>query len=131
MQSISRRQFLGSDTSVVAIGALGAEKKEKALLPIVDTHQHLWDLEKFNLPWMKDVKPLSRSFLLSDYVEATKGLNVVKTVYMEVDVVPEQQVAEAEFVLGLCKRPDTKMAGAVISGRLDSEEFAAYLRRFK
>ena len=61
-------------------------------LPIIDTHQHLWDLTKFKLPWHKgdETKPLQRSFVLSDYLEATKGLNVVKTVYMEVDVEPDQ-----------------------------------------
>ena len=29
---------------------------------------------------------LARNFVLSDYLKATQGLNVVKTVYMEVDV---------------------------------------------
>src|SRR4051812_4526544 len=80
--------------------------KTPADLPIVDTHQHLWDLTKFNLPWTKDNEKLGRSFVMSDYLAATRGLNVVKTVYMEVDVDPTQQQREAEFVIGLCQRDD-------------------------
>ena len=41
---------------------------------------------------------LRRSYVTRDYLEATKGLNVVKTIYMEIDVAPEDQVAEVELV---------------------------------
>ena len=77
----------------------------------IDPHQHLWDMKKFKLAWQKgeETKPLQRSFVMSDYLEATKGLNVVKTVYMEVDVIPEQQVAEADYVIDLCERGDNPM----------------------
>lgn len=100
-------------------------------LPIIDTHQHLWDTTKFTLPWHKgdDTKPLQRSFVMSDYLEATKGLNVVKTVYMEVDVAPEQQVAEAEYVIDLCQRGDNPMQAAVISGRPGTPGFEPYIRK--
>jgi L-fuconolactonase len=99
-------------------------------LPVIDTHQHLWDLTKFRLDWHQeaDAGPLRRSFVMKDYLEATQGLNVVKTVYMEVDVAPEQQVAEAEYVFDLCARRDNPMAAAVISGRPASTEFAAYIK---
>src|SRR5262249_17930264 len=61
---------------------------------------------------------------------ATEGLNVVKSVYMEVDVAPEQQAEEAEYVMDLCERDDNPMAAAVISGRPASETFEPYIRRF-
>jgi predicted TIM-barrel fold metal-dependent hydrolase len=100
-------------------------------LPIIDTHQHLWDLTKFTLPWhqAEDVAPLRRSFVMADYLEATRGFNVAKTIYMEVDVAHEQQVAEAEYVFDLCARDDNPMAGAVVSGRPASTEFEPYLRK--
>ncbi|HUG67159.1 MAG TPA: hypothetical protein VMM76_05385, partial [Pirellulaceae bacterium] len=69
-------------------------------LPIIDTHQHLWDLSKFQPPWLKNAPAvLSQSYVTKDYLEATAGLNVVKAVYMEVDVAPEQQLEEAEHVI--------------------------------
>jgi predicted TIM-barrel fold metal-dependent hydrolase len=132
MYPADRRQFLKQGTALLAAACSGAlVAKEKAMLPIVDTHQHLWDLKKFRLPWIEEGKPLARSFVLTDYAQATAGLNVVKTVYMEVDVEPSQQVAEAEYVIDLCKRPDTIMEAAVISGRPASEHFPQYVARFK
>ncbi len=102
------------------------------MIPIIDTHQHLWDLKKFKLAWIKPgEQPLDRSYLPADYAAATKGLGVTKTVYMEVDVVPEQQVAEAEYVLAMIERGDSPMVAAVISGRPNSDGFAAYLARFR
>lgn len=100
-------------------------------LPIVDTHQHLWDLSKFHLPWTKGNDVLARSFVMADYLQATAGLNVTKTVYMEVDVHPSQQMREAEYVIDLCTRPDNPMVGAVISGRPGTDEFAPYAQKFK
>jgi predicted TIM-barrel fold metal-dependent hydrolase len=105
--------------------------KSQADLPIVDTHEHLWDLTKLNLPWTKDSPELGRSFVTKDYLAATQGLNVVKSVYMEVDVEPSQQVQEAEYVIDLCERKDNPMVGAVISGRPASEEFRAYIMKYK
>ncbi len=99
--------------------------------PIIDTHQHLWDLTRFRLPWVQRDSPLNRNFVMRDYLEATRGLNVVKAVYMEVDVAADQQVAEAEYVLDLCRQGGTPTVAAVISGRPASEGFGDYLRRFR
>ncbi len=115
------------------VPSIAAEPAKKAIddLPIVDTHQHLWDLSKFRLPWTKDAPKLNRSFVIDDYHKATAGLNVVKTVYMEVDVDPAQQVAEAEYVTGLCRDKRSGMVAAVISGRPGEGGFADYIKRFK
>ena len=101
------------------------------MIPIIDTHQHLWDLSKFTLPWVDGAPAINRSYLQSDYAAATAGLNVVKAVYMEVDVESSQQVAEALYIIDQCQRPDTPTAGAVISGRPASTDFAAYIGQFK
>jgi predicted TIM-barrel fold metal-dependent hydrolase len=50
---------------------------------------------------------------------------------MEVDVDPAQQDAEADYVLDLCRRPRTRLAGAVISGRPASDRFRQNILRFK
>ncbi len=135
---LTRRTFL-VQAAITAAGlgslpgeALRAPSAEKPKpLPIIDTHQHLWDLKKLRLPWTDGNKILGRSFLMRDYLKAAEGLGVVKTVYMEVAVTPAQQVAEAEYVLALCRKKDNPMVGAVIGGRPGTSEFKAYLRRFK
>jgi L-fuconolactonase len=101
------------------------------MVPILDPHQHLWDLGKFRLPWLEAGGPLARNFLMSDYLEAADGLNVVKTIYMEVDVEPSQHVAEAEYVIALCQAGDNPMVGAVIGGRPAADDFPAYVERFR
>jgi predicted TIM-barrel fold metal-dependent hydrolase len=127
---MNRRQFLQAGLAVAGSAALASAKREG--LPIVDTHQHLWDLKKFKLPWVKADSPLAKNYTLDDYRKATEGLNVVKTVYMEVDVDPSQQDAEADFVIGLCKDFEkTRMAAAVISGRPATDGFKKYVGRFK
>ncbi|MFH0344722.1 MAG: hypothetical protein ACHBNF_21945 [Chromatiales bacterium] len=45
------------------------------MIPIVDTHQHLWDLARFDLPWTRadpTYAPLARSFLCRDLNRAAK-----------------------------------------------------------
>ncbi len=105
------------------------------MLPVIDTHQHLWNLEQFKLAWFDPKTPegkiLGHSFTPKEYAEATKGLNVVKSVYMEVDVVPEQQQKEVDYITGLCKSGDTTTCAAVVSGRPNSDGFAEYIKQFK
>ena len=98
--------------------------------PIVDTHQHLWDLDLFRLPWLADVPALRRSYKTSDYLAATAGLGVVKAVYMEVDVAPEQQAAEADALIELSAQENTPTVAAVISGRPASAAFEEYIRAY-
>ena len=94
----------------------------------VDTHVHLWDLDKFSLPWTVGAGKLSTSHLLSDYEAATAGLNISKGVYMEVDVEPDQRQAEVDYISGLCADPANLLCGAIIAGDPAEEGFEAYVR---
>lgn len=133
-----RRRFL--DRSIQAVLAAtsvahwplsSAAAAASERLPIVDTHQHLWDLRRFNLPWVKSSPALNRSYLMDDYLRAVEGLGVVQTVYMEVAMDPAQHDQEADYVIDLCRRQAGPMRGAVIGGRLGWEGFAKYVRRFQ
>ena len=120
--------FIGQDASPV----LAKDAAKANSLPIIDTHQHLWDLSRFQPPWLSGAPDvLAKSYVTKDYLEATAGLNVVKAVYMEVDVDPKQQVKEARHVIGLSKSDDHPTAGAVISGRPNSAGFKPYIMQFK
>ncbi len=100
------------------------------MLPIIDTHQHLWDLSKFRLPWAAGVELLNRSFVTSDYLAATEGLNVVKAIYMEVDVAPDQKNAEADYIIDLAQGNDNPTVAAVIAGYPGTDCFQDYISRF-
>ncbi|MCE9534542.1 MAG: amidohydrolase family protein [Planctomycetes bacterium] len=127
---MNRREFLAA-SATVAVTLPGLAKDAPKMIPIIDTHQHLWDLKVFKLGWLKEGSPIGNSYTPDVYAEAVKGLNVVKSVYMEVDVVPEQQQKEADYVLDLCKSGKTTMVAAVVSGRPASEGFEKYARQFK
>ena len=100
------------------------------MIPIIDTHQHLWDLSKLHLPWLDGGGKLSTNHVLADYKREAAGLDIAQTVYMEVDVEPAQRVKEAELVFDLCRQKDTILAGAVIGGNPLDDGFAAYIERF-
>lgn len=128
----SRRDFLRISTAAGVAAVAGASgAAEDGAVSIIDTHLHLWDLSRLDLPWLKGApEVIKRSFAPADFRQATEGLNVVRTVYMEVDVAPEQQVSEAEYVIGLCREPVSTVAGAVIGGSPQDEGFASYLKQF-
>jgi predicted TIM-barrel fold metal-dependent hydrolase len=136
---MNRRGFLRQASQVAfAAGAMSPwqaargqtqdDQSTSSSLPIVDTHQHLWDLSKFRLPWLRP--PLDRSFTGHDYGEATRGLNVVKAVYMEVAVAPQQRLQEAEYAIGLCKEAGRVTRAAVLAGSPADDGFAPYVTRF-
>lgn len=117
--------------SLLAVGAASTVEAAPGDLPIIDPHQHLWDFARFRPPWLNGVPALNKSHTMQDYLKAAEGLNVVKTVYMEVDVDPRQQLEEAEYVIKISDSEKTPMVGGVISGRPASPDFEAYVRRFQ
>jgi len=127
MYRLDRRTFLAGCLAVPTFA--GAD--EGSAEAVIDTHQHLWDRKKFRLDWIAKGSFLDRDYLSSDYAEAVKGLGIRQAVYLEVDVTPSQQLAEAETLIELCRRGDTLTRAAVISGRPQAEDFGKYIRRFK
>lgn len=132
-----RRRFLGWAMAMTAWGAQAGgrvqagDDSDNGAVSIVDTHVHLWDLDRLRLPWIEAGSALDRDYLPDDYETAAAGLNVVRGVYMEVDVTPAQHVAEAEYVIDLCQRRVGPLVGAVIGGRPADDGFGAYLDRFR
>jgi predicted TIM-barrel fold metal-dependent hydrolase len=96
-------------------------------MKIVDTHQHLWDKDLFHYAWLEPLPKLDRSFRLSDYSDATRGLDVDKTVFVECDVDEAQVMDEALHVLHLANDAGNRIAGVVASGRPEKDGFKAYL----
>jgi predicted TIM-barrel fold metal-dependent hydrolase len=96
-------------------------------MDIVDTHQHLWDLDLFRYSWLSSVPELNRSFRMSDYLEAVEGLGVVKSVHLEADVDEPCMLDETRYLLGLADRPDNPLEAVVACGRPESNAFHSYL----
>jgi predicted TIM-barrel fold metal-dependent hydrolase len=97
------------------------------VIPIVDTHQHLWDLNVLRPPWLDDVPALASDYVMDTYAEACRGFEVARTVYIEVDAAVDQIETERDYVFGLCDADDNPMAGATLRGRPGTEGFADWV----
>jgi len=96
-------------------------------MQIVDTHQHLWDLDLFRYSWLDSLPALNHSFRMPDYLAAAKGLNVVKSVHLEADVDEPYMLDETRHLLALADQPDNPLEGIVACARPESQDFKPYL----
>jgi predicted TIM-barrel fold metal-dependent hydrolase len=98
-------------------------------MQIVDTHQHLWDIDLFRYSWLESVPQLKRSFRMPDYLSAASGLGVVKSVHLEADVDERYMLDETKHLLELADRPDNPLEGVVACGRPENRDFRDYLEK--
>jgi predicted TIM-barrel fold metal-dependent hydrolase len=94
---------------------------------IVDTHQHLWDLDLFRYSWLDSLPTLNRSFRMPDYLDAIQGLEVAKSVHLEADVDEPHMLSETQHLLNLADQPDNPLDGIVACGRPEKRDFKSYL----
>ncbi len=97
-------------------------------MPIIDTHQHLWDLDQFPYSWTNDHPEFRRNFNLDDYMAATTGLELVKSVLVEADVDEPYIRAETEHMLSLAEDPDTLITGVIAAARPEYDNFLEDLK---
>jgi|688.fasta_scaffold06009_11 L-fuconolactonase len=137
MSRLNRRHFAKSAAALSAAAVVAFKNGPKLAaastyprpLKILDTHQHLWDLDKLKLPWLEGApEVLKKKFWLDEYRGATKGFEV-DTLYMEVDVAEEMLDKEAEIISELSRDRANKMLGAILGGRPASKDFEAYVDR--
>jgi predicted TIM-barrel fold metal-dependent hydrolase len=81
--------------------------------PIVDPHQHFWDLGRNYYPWLCDPKPvpfrygdyssLKRNYLPPDYLRDAGALKVVKTVHVQANWDPTDPVGETRWLIDVAR----------------------------
>jgi predicted TIM-barrel fold metal-dependent hydrolase len=96
---------------------------------IIDTHQHLWDLDLFSYSWLKNNPALNRTYRMEDYLEATRGLNVEKSVHVEADVDDRFMLDETLHVAKLAEDARNPLAGVVATARPERPDFAEFVER--
>ncbi|HEX5482744.1 MAG TPA: amidohydrolase [Terriglobia bacterium] len=96
-------------------------------MKIIDTHQHLWDMDLFKFSWCQDIPLLNRSFRMPDYLEAIHGVGVEKSVHLEADVDEPYMLDETRYILKLSEAKDNPLAGVVACARPEKEGFRKYL----
>lgn len=101
------------------------------MIQIIDTHVHFWELGRFRMPEIDNYPDLARDFTLSDFKDASNGLNIKKAVYMEVNLIQEQRYSEARYITEILKDDTNQIAAAFIGGNPLSYSFKDYVTLFK
>lgn len=71
---------------------------------IIDTHIHLFDLNKFNYPWLDLFPQLKKNFLISDYFDTTKRFDIESIIFIEANVHETQLKEEIYYFTEICKK---------------------------
>ncbi|GEN26080.1 hypothetical protein HCU01_40290 [Halomonas cupida] len=100
-------------------------------LPIIDAHQHFWDLERNYLPWLcdepmipfryGDYSAIRHNYLPEDYRRDTADYRVVGSVFIETEWNPETPVQETHWVHELAEREGLPSV-MVAQARLDQPD---------
>lgn len=112
---------------------------DDADLPIVDAHQHYFDIDAHYYPWLNDrpLRPfrygdyssICRNFLPADYRRLSGNHRIVQTVLIEGEWDPLTPLEEVRFVESLAK-DEPSLAAMVAQAWLDREDAPALLREY-
>jgi len=106
--------------------------------PIVDAHQHFWDIDANYYPWLRDEPPIAfrygdyrairRRYLPADYFADVAPHRVVKTVYVEAEWDPADPIGESRYISRL--RRETQFPTVTVAQAwLDRDDCAAVLEQ--
>jgi L-fuconolactonase len=79
---------------------------------IVDSHVHLYDVERFRYPWLDGVPKLKSTSLLADFDRERGLVEVEKIVFVEVAIDRGLNLEEAAFIQALADK-DLRICGMV------------------
>jgi predicted TIM-barrel fold metal-dependent hydrolase len=96
-------------------------------MKFIDTHQHLWDLDHLPYSWTSNRPTLKRNFLPSDYLEATRDFEVIKSVHVEADVDEPYMLDETRHILALAEDDGNPLSGVVAAARPEYGNFRDYI----
>jgi predicted TIM-barrel fold metal-dependent hydrolase len=106
--------------------------------PIVDAHQHFWDLDRNHYPWLCDPEPipfrygdysaLRRNYLPPDYRADTAHQRIIGTVHVEAEWDRTAPVAETRWLETVAARHGIP-SGIVAHAALDSDGAADTIAR--
>ena len=81
--------------------------------PIIDSHIHLLDLQRFRYSWAAGAPKLKRDWSVDDLAACATPYEIEGLVFVEVDVDHPQHLDEADWVQSLAAR-DPRVKGAVM-----------------
>ncbi len=103
---------------------------------MIDTHLHLWDLERHDFTWLKDFPTLNRTLTLHDHATDlagfdSAGIKIIGSVFVECDVDEQCLERETIWACGLADQSENNIVGVIAGCRPDHPDFGAYLDRIE
>ena len=97
------------------------------LVPIVDSHVHLWDPTRFRMPWLDGNVVLDKPYGPADFRAHAEGIAVDGIVYLQVEVTPAYALLEAQWVAMLSPEGPPVQAIVAWAPVEDGERVRAFL----
>jgi predicted TIM-barrel fold metal-dependent hydrolase len=106
-------------------------------MEIIDAHHHIWQMK--NLPWLAgepaprifgEYKSIRRDYPIEEYLADIRDCGVTKTVYVQVNWIPNQEVDETRWVQSVSEKfghPNAIVGFADLSKPDVEETLAAHL----
>jgi predicted TIM-barrel fold metal-dependent hydrolase len=117
-------------------GCIVDRMDERSTIPVIDAHQHFWDLQRNRHPWLQDEPPIPfrygdyaairHTYLPDDYRRDAAAANVVATVHVEAEWAQDDPVGEQRWLSGL-RRTARLPTVSVAQARLDRADVAEVL----
>jgi L-fuconolactonase len=89
--------------------------------PIIDSHVHLYDIERFRYGWLDSVPQLKRTHGLAEFDAARAPVAVDRIVFAEVAIDPGLHIEEAAYIQSLADR-DERLCASVAHAPLEKGE---------
>jgi predicted TIM-barrel fold metal-dependent hydrolase len=131
------RSSIITESDKVAVSADSDHERALAKLPIIDAHQHFWDIGHGRYPWLEgetpipfrygDYSALKRSYLPPDYRQDSSSFDIVQTVHIEAEWERSRSVDETIWLEGLAAKyglPSACVAHAALA-RPDADDVLA------
>ena len=91
--------------------------------PIVDSHLHIWDPGRIDYPWLADVPLLNRAYLIDEYQEKCRNVQVEKMVFVQAEADFAQYREEVEWVTSVAAQ-EPRIEGIVAWAPLEKGDGA-------
>ncbi len=95
------------------------------LIPLVDAHVHLWDVERLSYPWLEHIPSLNQTHLLNRFDGDRDDVSIERIVFIECTGAMDDHVAQNEvtWIHSLAER-DTRISAIVAHASLENGERA-------
>ena len=88
--------------------------------PIVDSHLHIWDLNRLRYPWLDQIPELNKTCLMKEFDAARGPYAVDKIVFMQAECSHGQYMDEVQFVEEVA-REDARLKAIVAWAPMEVE----------